>query len=114
MDIVSSPIFVFLIPAPVPAIMGVGGEGGVTSPATEQLMTSSQQEDEVKGVVWGLGRSEVLEVGNRVLVTGCVGKEFNDALTRQQLKLLKKFREESGSSCFRQPDHPRMASDFLA
>ena len=32
MEIVSSPIFVLLMPAPVPAVMVMGGEGGVTSP----------------------------------------------------------------------------------
>ena len=31
MEIVSSPIFVLLMPAPVPAVVVMGGEGGVTS-----------------------------------------------------------------------------------
>ena len=39
------------------SIVGVGGEGRVTSRHAEQHM--DRQEDRVKGVVAGLGRSEI-------------------------------------------------------
>ena len=45
------------------------------SPATEQQI--DKHEDRVKSVVWWLCRSEVQEVGNRLMLNVCVGKVFS-------------------------------------
>ena len=47
--------------------------------ATKQQI--DKQEDRLKVVVSGLCRSKVQEVGNRLLLNGCVGKVFS-TLTR--------------------------------
>ena len=62
--------------------MGVGGGGGVTvlQLANNSLVLMDRQEDRVRGVVGGLGKSEpgwpaVVQVdGDKLLMNGCVGK----------------------------------------